>query len=284
MSNLRLAACVSLLGGLVCLGGLFGVSGCGHRQDVAPAIDGQTPAGVPNDSGGYAKDLAEPPKEVATIAPEKLEQLIKEGHSTDSKDPSKRPDEEEEKKPESKPEEKPKPAEETKDSKTPDHSGDALWKSVKNPVVAMQTNKGVYYLELWPDVAPNHSKNMLKLVKAKFYDGILFHRVEPGFVVQAGDPQTKQLPLDSPEIWSGGPGWTVKAEFSDKPHLRGTLSMARKGNDINSGGSQFYVCLGAQSSLDGKYSVFGQVLGEGMDVVDKIQRGDIIRFAWVVHE
>lgn len=269
---------------VVALAGLVGLVGCGQRQAVAPAETGRAPEDVPNDTGGYAGKLAKPPETVETLPPEKVEELIQEGRSSDSHDPVKEPDVEEDHQHDAKPAEageKPAAAEASK--ATPDHSKDRFWDSIKNPVVAIQTNKGTFYLELWPDVAPKHVENFLKLVKSKFYDGIYAHRVIPGFVMQAGDPMTKQYGPNFPEAGQGGPGWTVKAEFSDKPHVRGTLAMARAA-DPDSAGSQFYICYKRLPDLDGKYTVFGQVLGDGMTVVDEMVKGDQILFAWVVHE
>lgn len=130
-------------------------------------------------------------------------------------------------------------------------------------VITMKTTKGTIKFTLLPQYAPNHVENFIKLTKKKFYDGISFHRVVPGFVVQGGDPAGNG---------SGGPGWTVNAEFSSRKHLLGTVAMART-PDPNSAGSQFYFCLDALPSLDNQYTVFGQVY-EGMDVVKKIVVGD----------
>ncbi len=250
------------------------LTGCGQRQEVATATEGQKIEDIPNDSGGYAKDLADPPAERAVVD---VESNIQAGSQTNSQDPTREPEAENHEA------EKAAAAEAVQKASAPDKSGDQRWAAVSKPVVAIQTSKGVFYLELWPDVAPKHSANLLKLVKSKFYDGIFVHRVEPGFVVQMGDPVTKQIGPQGPGVGSGGPGWTVPAEFSQKPHVKGTLSMARSG-DPNSGGSQFFVCLGRAEHLDGQYSVFGQVLGDGMDVVDKLLVGDQMQFAWVVHE
>jgi peptidyl-prolyl cis-trans isomerase B (cyclophilin B) len=122
---------------------------------------------------------------------------------------------------------------------------------------------GSIQLEFFPDVAPATVANFIKLAEAGFYDGLTFHRVEPGFVVQGGDPNG---------TGTGGPGYNIKAEFSSKPHLRGTLAMARAA-DPDSAGSQFYICLGPAPFLDGKYTVFGQVKS-GMEAVDAIRVGD----------
>jgi peptidyl-prolyl cis-trans isomerase B (cyclophilin B) len=115
-------------------------------------------------------------------------------------------------------------------------------------------------------LGPNHVKNFVDLAKKGFYDGTLFHRVIPGFMIQGGDPNTKNP--DRSKHGTGGPGYTVKAEFSDKPHKKGTLSMARAA-DPNSAGSQFFICVAPASFLDKQYTVFGEVVS-GMDVADKI--------------
>lgn len=130
-------------------------------------------------------------------------------------------------------------------------------------VVTMKTTKGTIKFTLLPQYAPATVQNFVKLVKAKFYDGLSFHRVVPGFVIQGGDPAGNG---------SGGPGWTIKGEFSERKHLLGTVAMART-PDPDSAGSQFYICLAPQPALDGKYATFGQVF-EGMDVVQKIVMGD----------
>ncbi len=133
-------------------------------------------------------------------------------------------------------------------------------------VAVIETDKGSIVLEFFPDAAPLHVANFKKLARAEFYDGTTFHRVLPGFVIQGGDPNSKD---DNPNNdGMGGPGYGVKAEFNDKPHVHGTLSMARSG-DPNSAGSQFFICLGRAAQLDEKYTAFGQVI-KGLDVVDKI--------------
>ncbi len=130
----------------------------------------------------------------------------------------------------------------------------------------IQTKFGDIVLRFFPDVAPVHVKNFVTLAKSGFYDGTAFHRVIPGFMVQGGDPKSKN-PNRSGH-GTGGPGYSIKAEFSGRPHKRGTLSMARSGHP-DSAGSQFFVVVKNSSFLDGKYSVFGEVVS-GMDVVDKI--------------
>lgn len=118
---------------------------------------------------------------------------------------------------------------------------------------------GKIVLELFPDVAPNHVKNFLRLANSKAYNGITFHRVAKGFVIQGGSPD------GSP---TGTAGYTIPAEFSNLHHMPGTLAMAR-GADPNSASCQFYLCLAQLPDLDGKYTIFGQTV-EGMDVVKKI--------------
>lgn len=127
---------------------------------------------------------------------------------------------------------------------------------------------GDIVLELYPDVAPLHCANFESLVAAKFYDGCAFHRVIPGFMIQGGDPNSKNKPR---ETWGhGDPSQkTVKAEFSKIPHKRGILSTARRGDNVNSATSQFFIMVNDYPSLDGQYTVFGEVK-EGMDVADKI--------------
>lgn len=127
---------------------------------------------------------------------------------------------------------------------------------------------GKIIVEFWPDIAPKHVHTFDSLITAGFFDGTAFHRVIPGFMIQGGDPNSKDKPRAT---WgTGDPSQkTIPAEFSDKSHERGIISTARKGNDINSATSQFFICVDDASFLDGQYTVFGQVL-EGMDVVDQI--------------
>jgi peptidyl-prolyl cis-trans isomerase B (cyclophilin B) len=138
-----------------------------------------------------------------------------------------------------------------------------------------QTNKGSFTVELYPDDAPGTVANFEKLIGEGFYDGIVFHRVIPDFVVQGGDPNTKEMPLDNPRIGSGGPGYTIKCETKGNPrtHQEGALSMAHAGRDT--GGSQFFIVLSENNTrhLNGVHTVFGRVI-EGMDVVRQLTRGD----------
>ncbi len=130
----------------------------------------------------------------------------------------------------------------------------------------IETKFGNIELRFFPDAAPNHVNNFIELARKGFYDGTIFHRVIPGFMIQGGDPNTKGT--DKSLYGLGGPGYSLKAEFNDRPHKRGTLSMARAA-DPDSGGSQFFICVADAPFLDGKYTVFGEVVS-GMDVVDKI--------------
>jgi cyclophilin family peptidyl-prolyl cis-trans isomerase len=131
----------------------------------------------------------------------------------------------------------------------------------------IQTRFGDIELEFFPDAAPKTVENFIKLAKSGFYDGLAFHRIVPGFVIQGGDPNTKSVANRS--TWgTGGPGWTVKAEFNKNKHSKGALSMARS-QDPNSAGSQFFIVLKDSNFLDGQYTVFGRVTS-GMDAVEKI--------------
>ena len=126
-------------------------------------------------------------------------------------------------------------------------------------LITFTTDAGEFQIELWPDVAPNHCRSFIALAQAGFYDGLIFHRVIPGFVIQGGCPAGSG---------TGGPGYCVKQEFNKKPHVRGVLSMARAQPE-DSAGSQFFICVDTAAFLDGKYTGFGKVL-TGMDTVDKI--------------
>jgi peptidyl-prolyl cis-trans isomerase B (cyclophilin B) len=139
-------------------------------------------------------------------------------------------------------------------------------KKMTETSAVIETKLGNIELRFFPDVAPNHVQNFIDLAKKGFYDGTTFHRVIPGFMIQGGDPNTKNS--DRSKHGMGGPGYTVKAEFNKKLHKRGTLSMARS-QDPDSAGSQFFICVADAPSLNGKYSVFGEV-ASGMDVADKI--------------
>jgi peptidyl-prolyl cis-trans isomerase B (cyclophilin B) len=134
-------------------------------------------------------------------------------------------------------------------------------------VAVMETSKGTMVIEFWSDVAPNTVENFKKLAKEGFYNGTAFHRIMKGFMIQGGDPNTKD-PAKESSYGTGGPGYTIKAEFNDRKHVRGVLSMARSAAP-DSAGSQFFICHGNASFLDNKYTAFGQVL-RGDDVLEKI--------------
>jgi peptidyl-prolyl cis-trans isomerase B (cyclophilin B) len=131
----------------------------------------------------------------------------------------------------------------------------------------IKTSAGEMVVEFWPEVAPKTVENFKNLAKKGFYDGTAFHRIVQGFMIQGGDPLTKEAKKER-EWGTGGPGHTVKAEFNDKSHQRGVLSMARS-SDPDSAGSQFFICLGDASFLDGKYTAFGKLVS-GDDVLGKI--------------
>lgn len=134
-------------------------------------------------------------------------------------------------------------------------------------VAVIKTSKGEMTVEFWPDVAPKTVENFKKLANSGFYDGTCFHRIIKGFMIQGGDPLSKD-PEEEYRWGTGGPGWKVKAEFNDRKHVRGVLSMARS-QDPNSAGSQFFICLGNASFLDRQYTAFGAVT-KGDDVLGTI--------------
>jgi cyclophilin family peptidyl-prolyl cis-trans isomerase len=130
----------------------------------------------------------------------------------------------------------------------------------------LETTFGSITLKFFPDVAPGHVKNFVDLSTKGFYDGTTFHRVIPGFMIQGGDPNSKDA--NKSKHGTGGPGYTIKAEFNARPHKRGTLSMARSASP-DSAGSQFFICVKDSAFLDRQYTVFGEV-ESGIEVVDKI--------------
>ena len=133
--------------------------------------------------------------------------------------------------------------------------------------VKIETNHGNISFNLLPELAPETVRSFVKLASDGFYNGTLFHRVIPGFMIQGGDPNTKDPNMKS-QWGMGGPGYNVKAEFSSRSHLRGIVSMARA-MDPDSAGSQFFIVTKDSTFLDREYTVFGEVT-EGMDTVDKI--------------
>ena len=132
--------------------------------------------------------------------------------------------------------------------------------------VIIKTDFGHIKFSLLPDIAPETVRNFSQLAKSGFYSGTLFHRVIPGFMIQGGDPNTKNP--DKSTWGQGGPGYNLKAEFNSRSHLRGIVSMARAG-DPDSAGSQFFIVTSDSTFLDKQYTVFGEVV-DGMEVVDEI--------------
>src|SRR6266545_4135568 len=144
-------------------------------------------------------------------------------------------------------------------------------KKVKETAVITMEKGGEITLELFAEDAPKTVENFVTLARKGFYDGLTFHRVEPKFVVQGGDPKGNG---------TGGPGYTIKDEFNKQQHVRGVVAMART-QAPNSAGSQFYITLAPAHFLDGKYTVFGKVTG-GMEVVDKIRVGDKMKSVKII--
>jgi len=136
------------------------------------------------------------------------------------------------------------------------------------PHAVIETKFGEIELEFFPEKAPGHVKNFLDLARKGVYEGTLFHRVIPGFMIQGGDPGTRDPQAPRGQHGSGGPGYTIKAEFNDTAHKRGILSMARA-QSPDSAGSQFFVCVADSSFLDKQYTAFGRVV-RGIEVADKI--------------
>ena len=150
-------------------------------------------------------------------------------------------------------------AEEKKEEKTPMNSS--------NEVAVIKTNEGEMVVQFWTDAAPNTIENFKKLARQGFYDGTSFHRIVKGFMIQGGDPNSKD-PAKEGSYGQGGPGYKIKAEFNNHSHDRGVISMAR-GPDPDSAGSQFFICLAPVRRLDGQYTTFGKLI-KGDDVLDKI--------------
>ncbi len=135
-------------------------------------------------------------------------------------------------------------------------------------VAVVTTDRGIFVVEFYPDAAPVAVDNFLKLINERFYDGLTFHRIVEGFVAQGGCPKGDG---------TGGPGWTIVDEYTNpnqRPHLRGTVAMARTPAP-NSSGSQFYICFKPQPDLDGNYTTFGGII-QGMDIVDRLEIGDVM--------
>jgi peptidyl-prolyl cis-trans isomerase B (cyclophilin B) len=140
------------------------------------------------------------------------------------------------------------------------------------PRATIETRFGEIELEFFSDKAPGHVKNFLDLARKGFYDGTTFHRVIPGFMIQGGDPNTKDLNASRDRHGTGGPGYTIKAEFNDTPHKRGVLSMARS-QSPDSAGCQFFICVADAGFLDRQYTAFGRVV-RGMETADQVVNAD----------
>lgn len=143
----------------------------------------------------------------------------------------------------------------------------SITQAATDEVAVIETSKGSVTVEFWPDVAPKTVENFKKLAKDGFYDGTAFHRIIKGFMAQGGDPLTKD-PAQEARWGTGGPGYMIDAEFNDRKHEMGVLSMARSA-DPDSAGSQFFLMLGSAPHLDGKYTGFGKVI-QGEDTLAKI--------------
>ena len=150
-------------------------------------------------------------------------------------------------------------ADEKKEEKSPMNSSDE--------VAVIKTSEGDMVVQFWTDAAPNTIENFKKLARQGFYDGTIFHRIVKGFMIQGGDPNSKD-PAKENSYGQGGPGYNIKAEFNDHSHDRGVISMAR-GQDPDSAGSQFFICLAPVHRLDHQYTTFGKLI-KGQDVLEKI--------------
>jgi peptidyl-prolyl cis-trans isomerase B (cyclophilin B) len=139
--------------------------------------------------------------------------------------------------------------------------------STATEVAVIKTSQGEMVVEFWTDAAPETIANFKKLAKSGFYNGTIFHRIVKGFMIQGGDPNSKD-PAKESSYGEGGPGYKIKAEFNDHPHDRGVISMARE-PDPDSAGSQFFICLAPVARLDHQYTTFGKLI-KGLDVLDKI--------------
>jgi len=139
--------------------------------------------------------------------------------------------------------------------------------NASNEVAVIKTSEGEMVVEFWKDAAPNTIENFKKLARSGFFDGTTFHRIVKSFMIQGGDPNTKN-PAKENSYGTGGPGYKIKAEFNDHSHDRGVVSMARE-TDPDSAGSQFFICLGNVRRLDHQYTTFGKLI-KGDDVLGKI--------------
>src|SRR5205809_8097689 len=148
--------------------------------------------------------------------------------------------------------------------------------NASNEVAIIKTSEGELVVQFWTDAAPNTIENFKKLARQGLYDGTIFHRIVKGFMIQGGDPNSKD-PAKESSYGQGGPGYTIKAEFNDHSHDRGVISMAR-GPNPDSAGSQFFICLAPVRRLDGQYTTFGQLI-KGADVLEKIGDTQVERTA-----
>ena len=139
--------------------------------------------------------------------------------------------------------------------------------NASNEVAVIKTSEGEMVVQFWNDAAPNTIENFKKLARSGFYDSTIFHRIVKGFMIQGGDPNSKDPGKES-SYGQGGPGYKIKAEFNDHSHERGIISMARS-SDPDSAGSQFFICLAPVPRLDGQYTTFGKLI-KGDDVLKKI--------------
>jgi peptidyl-prolyl cis-trans isomerase B (cyclophilin B) len=143
----------------------------------------------------------------------------------------------------------------------------AAMNETKDELAVIKTSEGEMVVQFWTDAAPNTIENFKKLAREGFYDGTIFHRIVKGFMIQGGDPNSKD-PAKESSYGEGGPGYKIKAEFNDHSHQRGVISMARS-SDPDSAGSQFFICLARVPRLDGQYTTFGKLI-KGADVLEKI--------------
>jgi peptidyl-prolyl cis-trans isomerase B (cyclophilin B) len=157
-------------------------------------------------------------------------------------------------------------ADEKKEEKTPLNSS--------NEVAVIKTSAGDMVVQFWTDAAPNTVENFKKLARQGFYDGTIFHRIVKGFMIQGGDPNSKDQAKEN-SYGEGGPGYNIKAEFNDHGHERGVISMAR-GPDPDSAGSQFFICLAPVRRLDHQYTSFGKLI-KGEDVLEKIGDTPVVK-------
>jgi peptidyl-prolyl cis-trans isomerase B (cyclophilin B) len=139
--------------------------------------------------------------------------------------------------------------------------------NASNEIAVIKTSEGDMVVQFWNDAAPKTIENFKKLARSGFYDGTIFHRIVKGFMIQGGDPNSRDLGKES-SYGQGGPGYKIKAEFNDRSHERGVISMARS-SDPDSAGSQFFICLASVPRLDHQYTTFGKLI-KGDDVLEKI--------------